>query len=438
MKYNGWVLIPLALIIVSCSTQERDVPTLELGLEFTDKTVRLIEIDTFEVKSDTFKFDSLISSDGNRLLVGRYLDPYYGTVKIESFMELAATHYRLPEDATLDSMALILGYDRYFYNDTLALCQLGIHRLLEDFETGEDHFYNTSSLRYDTVPMATKSFYPQPLGEDSLHISIPRSQGEHLFDMIRRKSISTDDEFTDRFKGIVLRPLPGSNAAVIGFTKNAQRTLLRFYYSIPQEFDEEEDLFLDFMIKPAYGSKAFNRIKSDVTGLALAALTDQEINLSSGDGGDMTFMQSGSGYVTRVEFPTLKNIGDLPGTGTVLDAVLILVPVLDSYDEFIRLGDSLHVQVVDQNNDISSVLNNGKGPVYGRFGPHDREFDEPHYRIPVTAYVEQEFLEVPHIDNGLILSPNDFRNSIDRVVLYGAGSKDYAPKLIITYAIYDE
>ncbi|SFB98795.1 protein of unknown function [Flagellimonas taeanensis] len=443
MKYKGWFLVSLVLAVISCSTEERDIPTLEVGQEFTDRAVRLIEIDTFDVRTGTFKFDSIITSSKDRLLVGRYIDQFFGAVKSESYMELTAMDYHVPDDAELDSIALILGYDHYFYNDTLQMSHIRVHRILEDFETTEDAFYNTSSLRYDTIPMITKSFYPEPMGEDSLHISIPRSFGADIFELLREKSISGDEDFIEQFKGIVLSPLTNGNSTVIGFSKSTERTMLRFYYSLPEEFDngdedDGDDLFLDFVIKQTHSLNAFNRITSDVTGLPLTALIDQETDLFSEDSNDMTFMQSGTGYVTRIEFPTIKNIGDLPGTGTILSAVLEITPLLDSYDDFFPLRDSLQVQVVDQNNEFSSFVKNGNGLVFGRFGGSDQEFNGLVYQIPVTTYIEQELEEAPEIDNALILMPSAFQHSLDRVVLHGSGSKDFEPKLIITYAIYDE
>jgi len=274
MKYKGWILVSLVLAVISCSTEERDIPTLEVGQEFTDRAVRLVEIDTFEVRTGTFKFDSIITSGRDRLLVGRYIDQFFGAVKSESYMELTAMDYNVPDDAELDSIALILGYDHYFYNDTLQLSHIRVHRILEDFETTEDVFYNTSSLRYDTIPMMTKSFYPEPMGEDSLHISIPRSFGADIFELLREKSISGDEDFVEQFKGIVLSPVTNGNSTVIGFSKSTERTMLRFYYSLPEEFedgdeDDGDDLFLNFVIKQTHGLNTFNRITSDVTGLPL-------------------------------------------------------------------------------------------------------------------------------------------------------------------------
>ena len=442
MKQLNWILTLTLPLVVSCSVEERDIPTLEVGQEFTDKTVRLIEIDTFEVRTSTFKLDSMITSQGKRLLIGRYLDNYFGTVKSESYLELTAEDYRVPEDAELDSIALILGYDGYYYNDTLQLSHIQVHELLEEFKPAEDNFYNTSVLDFDTIPMVTKRFYPEPLGGDSLHVSVPKSFGEHVFELLKENSISGDNDFTEQFKGIVLRPSTDASSSVIGFTNDPEKTYLRFFYSIPEEFDDgdEDDgneLVLDLTTTPSYDLGWFNRITGDVTGLPLETLGDQEFELSSMNGGGLTFMQSGTGFVTKVQFPTIKNIGDLPGTGTILSAVLEMTPLVDNED-ILPLKNSLQVQMVDQNNEFSSFLMNGNGIIYGRFGETDLEFSESIYQISVTGYIEQELIEAPEIDNGLILMPNDFQSAIDRVVLYGSAHKDYAPKLIITYAIYDE
>ena len=439
MKSKSLIIILLSTFIISCSTEEREIPTLEVGQDFTDNNVRIITIDTFEVRTSTFRFDSIVTSEGNRLLVGRYLDKYFGEIRSESYMELTATDYNLSEDAELDSIALILGYDHYFYNDTTQIFHLNIHKLLESFETDEDNFFNTSILKSDSVPIVSKRFFPEPQGEDSLHISLPVSFGQKIFESLKVKTITGDDDLTEQLKGIVLKPSPEDNSSIIGFSKNPKKTYLRFFYSLPQEFEDEgKDEVFDLIIKPGNSLNSYNHIAGDVAGSPLDTLVDQEINLSSFHSNHLSFMQSGVGFVTRIEFPTIRNIGDLPGTGTILNAVLEISPLRDSYDDSVPIRDSLQVQVVDQNNEFSSFLRNGHGLVFGRIIYENNEFNETLYQIPVASYIEEELREVPEIDNALIVFPKDFYDTLDRAVLEGLGSSHFEPKLILTYAIYDE
>ena len=170
----------LIIGIVGCSFESGEIPTLEVGQEFVDSNVRLVKLDTFDLKMSTFKFDSINTSDSDRLLFGRYADNYLGVIESRAFFEVIAPAsesitgpYEISSDAQLDSVALILGYDQYFYQDTTRLLEINVHRLLEEVFPEDDFFFNTSTLEFDSVPIVSKQFRPEPFDEDSLHISLP-------------------------------------------------------------------------------------------------------------------------------------------------------------------------------------------------------------------------------------------------------------------------
>ncbi|GMN07071.1 hypothetical protein MTsPCn5_24600 [Croceitalea sp. MTPC5] len=426
------------MLYISCSVEDRERAALEVGQEFTDSDVRVITIDTFTVELSTFKFDSINSSSSGRLLVGRYIDSLFGTVSSQPYFELSTTNYSLPDDAELDSIALILGYDRYFYNDTIRLSQINVHQILEDLEPEEGFFYNTSTLKFDSIPVTSRNYFPEPVDEDSLHISIPTAFGQEIFDLIQENEINEDDELRELFKGFTLVPGKNEDASIIGFSRNMENSYLRFFYSIPEEFDEEEGTF-DLFINQNIGvPRAFNNIESDVSETVLSQLTDQEINLKSTESDNVSYIQSGIGFATRIVFPTIRGIGEIPGNGTVLSAVLQLTPPQNSFDDMLPIRDSLNVTIVDRNNVITETLANGNGDVFAVTNQNDIEFNEIFYEIQLGIYVDRKLAESPIIQDALVLFPNNFNDSVNRILINGENTEDSEAKLIITYAIYED
>ncbi len=434
-----FLLFCLCLIFftVSCSERE-DIPTLEVGQDFTNSNVRILSIDTFTVELSTYKFDSIITSSSNRILVGQYSDPIFGITRAESYMELLPINYSISDDAELDSIALILNYDGYSYNDTTKVSTINVHLLKDEVIAKDDAFFNTSSIPYEETPVATINFRPEPIDEDSLHISIPNTIGQELFDKIREGDVNDENELRNELKGFTLQPSDTDDSSIVGFSINSTETYLRFFYTIPDEFEDNEQTF-DLVINstssfPTY----FNNIQSDTEGTFFDTLTDREINLPSEDANNRSYIHAGVGMVTRIQFPTIKKISEIPGTGTILDATLRIKPPPETFNDLLPIKDSLSVNRSTQNNIIENQLFNGLGEVFANVNESDKEFNEITYEIKVGVYLEEELSEAPEIDNAIVLLPINFNNTVDRIVLEGENSKDFKAQLIITYAIYDE
>lgn len=425
----------LSIFQLSCSSEQDEIPILEVGSDLVDSNVRVITVDTFKVELSTIKFDSLNTSSSNRLLLGKYLDEFFGEVRASNYFELTANNYSISEDAELDSIGLILRYDNYFYNDTIPTSQINVHLLREEVNPEEDIFYNVNTLEYEPLPIAVLNYQPEPRDDDSLYISLPYDFGATIFEQIQDNDINDDDDLRAIFKGISLQPGEFDNGSVIGFSRNAGQTYIRFFFK--EKNEEEEEKTFDLFIK-SDGPNAFNNIQSNVTHLPLDTLIDQEINLRSSTTNNQSFIQAGIGYATRIQFPTLKDIYDIPGTGTVLSAVLQIKPPRSSYNDLLPIRDSLNVNIIDQNNRITEQLTNGGGAVYGRINDKNSEFNEVIYEIPVGIYVDRKLLEPFTVDDALILYQENYNATVDRIILNDSQNSDFNAKLIIKYAIYDE
>jgi hypothetical protein len=408
------------------------------GGTFTDSNIRVVQIDTMDVETYTMKFDSLVTSQASRMLIGNYEDPVFGTVKSSSFAELIPNGYYIDSEAQFDSIVFFLKYDNYYYNDTLQNNTIHIKELSETLKPSDgSDFYNTSKVRFLEEDLGYLVYSPRPLGTDSLYIKLNNSFGADLFEQFQQKKITNSEGFKDYFKGITIQPNGGDNGSIIGFS--IASSVMRMYYTI-SEADSRTQSTLDFTINTTSSPVPFfNQVTVEETSEHLKTLADKEIVLNSSDSENQSFIQSGIGYTTRVEFPNLKTVLDIQGRGTLLKAVLKIKPARGSYDDALQLRDTLSLFMVDQNNDVTTQLlgtdSSGIQAILNRDG---EEFNNIYYEIPLTSYIEEILLTDLETEDAIILLPENYNSTVDRFVLIGNDGTNQGIKLELTYAIYDE
>ncbi|QXP78283.1 MULTISPECIES: DUF4270 family protein [Winogradskyella] len=427
-----FTVITVLTMVVACSTDIED--SLLAGEDFTGTNIRVLSIDTFTVQLSTMKFDSITTSDSDnvRLLVGQYNDNDMGIVKSSAYFQLSSSSYFIDNDAILDSVGINLDYDTYYYNDTTQVSTINIHKLTEKMDTDDNdpYYYNTTETAYESTPIISKSYYPTP-NKDSLYITLPYDFGEEIFNAIRDNNITDQESLYQQLQGLTIRPGDNDNSSVIGFSATSGISYLRFYYTIPDEVETDEYTY-DLNINTYY-----NHIESDVSGLPLEAITDQEYNLASQQSNNISYNQAGTGYVTRIEFPNIKNIYDIGSEGTILDAVLYIEPNFDSLSDIQPLSQSLLLYTIDQNNDLASQVSNSVDVVTAGVTNEDSEYNDVTYTVPVIDFVDQKLTESPETEDALILIPANYNSTVNKIIFNDSQRSDYKTKLIITYAVYE-
>ncbi|MGB5822090.1 MAG: DUF4270 family protein [Saonia sp.] len=426
-------------LLYSCSGDNLNESDFLAGDSFTDSNIRVVFMDTLSVRTSTMKFDSIITSLSTRILVGKYVDSIFGEVEATNFFELVPSTYDIDAEAEYDSIALYLRYDDYYYNDTLSNNTIRIKRLSERLapETG-DYFYNTSNVAYFDEDLGILSYSPRPLGTDSLEIKLTDEFGEDLFDKFQENDITNLDEFKAYFKGISLRPGENDDGSVIGFSSTSTDSYVRLYFSV-SEAEERVQSYIDFTLDLNSSSiPFFNRI----TGLEpieyLKLLTDKEVDLYSSETENKTYVQSGTGIATRIEFPHVKSLYTIQGDGTILSAVLKIRPTSGTYDGNLILKDTLNVYIVDRNNDLTEqLLLADIEPVRGILNRDNEEFNDIYYEIPLGTYIEKLLLAESDTDEALILLPTNYDSTVDRFILNGENAPSNGTRLELNYAIYD-
>ena len=433
---NTLVIFTCLLILISCSTDAINSSDFEAGDTFTDSDIRVVQLDTMTVDFSTMKFDSIDTSQSARMLVGKYRDPVFGAVKTASYMELIPSSYYIDADAEYDSITFLLRPDNYYYNDTLQLNTIHIKQLTESLKPADGiNFYNTSTIGFENEDLGTLAYYPRPLATDSLEIKLTDTLGQELFEDLQQKKITTYDEFKNYFYGISVQSGADDNGSVIGFSLTSN---MRLYYSIAGE-NEHVQYSTDFTINTSSSPLPFfNQISADEPNEYLKTLTDQEINLSSSETDNLSFIQSGIGIATRLEFPNIKTVFDIQGQGTLLDASLKIAPAISSYSDALALRDTLSVFIVDQNNELTSQLISTDGSAAQAILNRDnQEFNDIYYELPLSGYLEGLLSVDQESSDALILLPSNYNSTVDRFVL-NTDINIQGTTLELTYAIYDE
>ncbi|MBC6997212.1 DUF4270 family protein [Cytophaga sp. FL35] len=423
--------------IASCSTDTINTSDFEAGETFTDSNIRVMLLDTATVLTSTIKYDSILTSEASRIMVGQYSDSIFGTVKASSFMELIPQSYSIASEAVYDSIVLYLKYDGYFYADTLQSINMDVYELAESLNPGESGYFNTSEVSVKEEAIGNLTFNPRPSGGDSLEIKIKDSLGLEIFNRLQQKDIVNSDEFTNFFKGLQLKPASNDNGAVLGYSLSA--SLMRLYFSEAEETSQEQSS-LDFTINTTSSpTPFFNRVLAQNPIDYLSGFTNQEDIRYSTDTNNQSYIQSGTGIATRIEFPHIKTLFEIQGEGTLLGAVLKIKPSFGSFNDQLALRDTLSVFVVDQNNDITEQLAiEDVATVQAILNRDGEEFNDIYYELPLSTYIESILMGERSLDDALILFPNNYISTIDRFVLNDSNNGIQSSTLQITYAIYDE
>ncbi|WP_308992148.1 DUF4270 family protein [Mariniflexile litorale] len=437
MTIRQAVAIPILSVVLLCiliTSCEKDSENAPVGEDWMDLDTQVYYIDTLTVNATTFKFDSIAVSGTDRLLIGAYTDPVFGFTKSKSYAQFTNSIYTLDSDAVFDSIALILNYDNYFYNDTIPVQKINVYEIIKDVEPDDDadSYYNTTRITVNTTPIASKSFIAKPKKDDSLHVTLNNIFGKTLFENLRDNKINNSDEFLKAYQGILIEP-DNNNTAILGFLKSS---FIRIYYTDKDELETEVSTF-DMLFNT---TNSFHNVSNTVEGTVFETLTSQEIYLPSSITNNTSFMQAGTGIATRIDIPNLESLYDISGTGIIIDAYLKISLKQNSSTKNLHTNDSLNVYIIDKKSNIVSALTDTQGnTVLGLIDQEDTEFNITTYSIPVKYFLNLKLTDINGDDLFLAIYPKDYNKSVNRYILNGEGaSNNIKSKLELIYAIYDK
>ena len=419
--------------LVSC---DNDTTTYTVGEDFLDIDTNVIVTDTISIVTSTIQLDSVSTTNSTRLLIGKLKDQDFGNLESQTFFNLLTSNYDIDNDATFDSIGVILYYDTYYYGDTTKIQTFKVHEIIENFDSNnddDDNFYNTSTLEYSNTVLGELSFTPYPNKKDSIYIPINQDFGIDLFDKLQSNTINDADDLYQDFRGLTIASDENSDA-VLGFSKTS--TVLRMYYTLKNDDEDNDDFFKDFTI--INSTRNFNSITSDKSGTLLNSLQSYTDILNTTNTNNLAYIQSGTSLNMRVELPSIRNLNKLEQNGTAISATLKFYPTLQSYQSNTIGVDSLAVYVVDKKNRMVDQLVDLSGStVYAKLNTQNDEFNSKnYYTADITYFVEIILTSSYNLDYALIFQFPNNTNSVNKINIYDAINSENSMKLSLTYLRY--
>lgn len=407
----------LSILLSSCANEPS-----ELGANFFNGgTMDVSYIDSVSVKISTIKYEELVTSEPDRLLIGHHDDEKLGAVFSAPYFQLSvpSTNPLNKYSTEYNYAVLVLKYDGYSYYDTLLENRYSVYRVNEKIETdATGSLYNHSRFELDTHSLGTATFKPRPHKDDSLAIGLDDALGRDLYEKILNQSpvVADDTEFQRYFRGIAVLPDISINGSLLGFTPDAE---LRLYYTDKSVIPANDDRYVSFSLNS--NGLFFNSIAADITGTDLdGTLLTQEDNVDAALTDNESYIQGGIGLSLRMDLPYIKKLRDMENL-LLLNAVLEIHPVRHSYDALKPLPGMLTAFVIYPNNETYTEYSTSIQQLVLDDIPRDT-----YYSVDVTDYVET-MLQDDNTENQYALlfrlEDKDFRESVNRIFVSSERTK---------------
>jgi hypothetical protein len=428
------------LVVAACTKPQIRFDNVYNG----DNSTNVVSVDTFAVQLSTVFLDSFVTSGTRAQLLGRYIDPYFGTITSRSFSDIG-TPFPLPlitNNSVYDSIQLIMRIDRTFYGDTSQFQRFLVSQLTQvmTFPPNQTAYFNNSFIPYDPQVLGSADVRIRPTAGltsqnngDSIKITMPNSMGQALFGLLyRRPDTITDSRiFQAYFKGLTVYPDDNLPGAMYGFKDSLT---LRIYYHEPGVVIVQKTT--DFGIVNQFTQ--FNRITADRTGTPTAPLNALNPELPSTSSGNQVYLQPITSLYTKLLFPTISNLLGYQDYLAVMKAVLIIKPVQGTYSPIYNLPPVVNLALTNEGNTIGAVLPFGNGSLnidylYGT---------NTSYSYDITSYIQGALKQgaPSNAKNGLILiTPAALYNIIFNRAVFGDEfnpQKSNQISLTIYYASY--
>ena len=441
MKFSIIISFILALTLSISSCKKADV---QFGNEFLDNGLtQIVMVDSFAPTMSTVLIDSFSTSNKGSLVIGSYIDPYFGKITSESFFDINPPSYAdIYAQTTYDSIRLILKPNSFYAGDTTVPVHFTTSRLSEviaskNFDLS-NQYYSNQTFKVSSI-LGSESKMIAPVRRDEVQLKIDDALGQTLFSELQNPNntvLKTSKDFINYFNGLKINASIGDNA-MYGFSDTV---ILRVYYRKGAAFPK--NLTADFTLTNKLHQ--FNHITVDRSNIKNStlkniSLTNKEIPSTATD--NIAYCQSFTGLMTKIRFKTINDVQKLPNFAKILKAQLVIRPVTGSFDfNGFQLPKELRLSTTNSLNqiqgDITNVAASGSYIQYGNLYIDYLNSTGTEYTYDLTPYIKSLLNNTTGINNGLLLSPPSpaFQNKTSRVMLGNSFNPNGRAQLIIYYA----
>lgn len=403
-RSSVYLLLFLFILAVSACTK----PVISFQSVYNgDNSTNVVTIDTFAIQVSTVFLDSFITSGTSAQLLGRYIDPFFGTITSQSYSDIGTPNPlpTLTNYSVYDSIQLIMRINKTFYGDTTQVQRYEVSQLTQvmNFPGVQTAFFNNNSIPYDPLVLGSTEVKINPFAGltsqrigDSVKITMPNSMGQDLFGLLYRQpdTITNPAIFRGYFRGLAVYPDTTMPGAVYGFRDTL---ILRIYYHEPGVVVVQKTA--DFHLTNAFTQ--FNQISVNRSGTPTQSLSEASPELPSTSSGNQAFLQPITSLYVKLLFPTINNLQTYPDYIALMKAVLIIKPVQGTYSPLYNLVPQVNLSLTNQANTISGPLPYGNGSLsidylYGT---------NTSYSYDITTYIQNALTQGAdnNAKNGLML-----------------------------------
>ncbi|HPT30947.1 MAG TPA: DUF4270 family protein [Prolixibacteraceae bacterium] len=430
-------LLMLASLCFSCGF-ESDMESLSIGNDFLSSRSTLSVVDSFTVSMSTVMIDSLTTSGDKLLWSGSYQDPELGKISSTGYYELGVPdNPDIQEKDVYDSLLLVMNLSTGWYGDTTVYQSLQVHRVTQELEGDEsNNFWNRTRLTYEPNPLGTVRFRPKPGLKSKVTVRLSDALGQKLFDLVKAddESVATFEKFREFFKGLAL--VPGDqSSAILSFPCDSSMKVALYSH---RKGLEQEDFVNYFPVGST--STFFNNFTADRTGTPIAAIARQIDEVPSSQSNNKTYVQSGIGLVTRIDFPTMQQLNEMDRKFILLKAELVLSPLPGSYKQ-IQLPSELVLYHTDKSNRMVSEIVGDQNATLAADLVVDKIFNEATtYTFDITDFLSTEisdsFFDTSH---GLLIGEPSasLGASLNRVVFSSNKNNAWRPVVRLYFMHYN-
>ncbi|QRQ99437.1 DUF4270 family protein [Dyadobacter sandarakinus] len=404
--YKFLIILGLAASLAGCEWGDQ----IESIVQPNPDNFSVLFSDTASVMISSVGSDSVMTGAPSRLLVGRYMDPYFGKIQASTFFQPTTNSgISVPETAVYDSLILALRYDQYVYGDTTKPMNLSVHTLQQDI-TDKNSYYNHDTTPFDILPIAKVKVVPRPRTKPWLKIKLSDVLGKDLFSKGQNKLINNNNDWINIVKGLLVAPGATDNGPVVGFRLDSASVQLHYHV---QEVDgvRKDSTVLNTTAR-------YNQILADRAGTQLAKLPSGRLALPASQSGNMSFIEGGVGVMTRVDFPYVDQLKYDQFT-VVNRAFLRVEPLRASLTDMLPAPNALYVYLCDKNNQVYTnasdglatplyqITNTGSQAVAGTL-VNDLLNNRQYYLFDVTTFVTSLLTTGTSDGSGLLLRTSPF------------------------------
>jgi hypothetical protein len=431
------ILIIVTIICISCGFNSSQ-DAVSIGDDFIESGSSLSVVDSFSVKLSTILLDSITTSGTTVLWTGAYPDKETGNIASTGYCEIGVpTAPNVEDKDRFDSLMLVMNYSAGYYGDTTGYQTLHVYRLNQELKGDENSkFWNRTYVGYEQNPIGEITFKPKPLSKGTLKIRLSDQIGKEFLQMLKDKDeiVSSFENFREYFMGIALGT-GNLNSVILGFNCD---TTLNLVLHTQRSGIEKEVIKNRFPLGSV--NTSFNHFTADRTGTPISIISKREIEIPSGQSGNKTFVQSGIGLMTRVDFPSMQSLMEMDRKYILLKAELYMFPEPGTYKQ-VGLPRQLVLFHTDKaNRVVSEIVGQDNSAIAAEIQVDEMFNVDTYYKFDITDFLTTEisdyYFEPEH---GLLIgeTTNELGTSLNRVVFSDRKNTAYKPLVKLYFMYYN-